>query len=182
MTIMVPLAAGFEEIEAVSNIDVLRRAGLKVITVSLNDELMVNGAHNIMFQADGKITDIGIDELDGIVLPGGMPGAVNLRDNGNVINIVKKLNDKNKLVAAICAAPIVLEKAGVIQSKNVTSYPGFEDELRAANYIPDMVVQDGNIITGRGPGAALEFALTIVKYLLDDEISDKLKKDMIVKD
>lgn len=182
MKIMIPFAAGFEEIEAITNIDVLRRAGIDVVTVSLNDNLLVKGAHSITFKADLNLKDIVSEELDGIILPGGMPGAANLRDNSKIIKILKNLNRENKLIAAICAAPIVLEEADVIQGKNVTSYPGFEDDLSSCNYISDRVVCDNNIITGRGPGAALEFALAIVNYLLDDETSDQLKEDMIIID
>ncbi len=178
MKIMVPFADGFEEIEAITNVDVLRRAEINVITISLEKKI-VKGAHNIEFITEGNINDVDITQLEGIVLPGGMPGAVNLRDNKKIIDIVKELYKNNKLIGAICAAPIVLEKAGIINDKKVTSYPGFENKLKSCKYKSDRVVIDGNIITGRGPGTALEFALSIVRYLKNDKISEQIRKDMI---
>ena len=178
MKIMVPFADGFEEIEAITNIDVLRRAEINVITISLEKKI-VEGAHNIEFITEGNINDVDITQLEGIVLPGGMPGAVNLRDDKKIIDIVKELYKNNKLIGAICAAPIVLEKAGIINDKKVTSYPGFENKLKSCEYKSDRVVIDGNIITGRGPGTALEFALSIVRYLKNDKISEQIRKDMI---
>ncbi len=177
--VLIPLAAGFEEIEAVTNIDVLRRASIDVVTVSL-DSLDVLGDHDIPITADKKIDEINIDEFDGIVLPGGMPGAGNLRDNAKVLEYVRKIDGKNGLVAAICAAPMVLEAADLLEGKNATSYPGFGKEMQSCNYKEDRVVIDGNIITARGPGVAMEFALTIVEYLRDKEYADDLRDSMIV--
>lgn len=156
------LANGFEEIEALTVVDVLRRANIKCDMVSIDKEEVV-GAHNIKVISDMLIDDI--ENVDIVVLPGGMPGATNLRDDKRVINLIKDCLNNNKKVAAICAAPIVLGKADVIQNKNVTSYPGFEDELKGANYKEDSVVVDGNIITSRGPATALEFAYTLLKEL-----------------
>ncbi len=178
MKIMVPFADGFEEIEAITNVDVLRRAEIDVLTVSLDKEI-VTGAHNIEFLTDFNISNVDITELEGIILPGGMPSAANLRDNLKIINIVQELYKNNKLIAAICAAPIVLEKAGIIKNKKVTSFPGFESQLKSSVYKTDRVVIDNNIITGRGPGVALEFALAIVNYLKNDQIAYQIKKDMI---
>lgn len=176
--ILIFLAQGFEEIEAVTCIDVLRRAEVEVVTLAL-DELEVKGAHNIIIKADKSINEVNLKEFDGVLLPGGMPGAANLRDNGKVINIVKEFNDTGKLVSAICAAPIVLEKAGVIMGRNATSYPGFNKEMESCNYKEDRVVVDGNIITAKGPGVALEFAMLVVNYLQGKEMVTKLKEEMI---
>ncbi len=178
MSIMVPFANGFEEIEAVTIVDVLRRAEINVITVSL-EKKMVKGAHNIEFVTECNINDIDINELDGIILPGGMPGASNLRDNKKIINIVKELNENNKLIAAICAAPIVLEEAGIIKNRKITSYPGFESQLKSCKYNTERVVVEDNIITGRGPGTALEFALSILRYLKSYNFAEKIRKNMI---
>ncbi len=178
MEVLIPLADGLEEIEAITCIDVLRRAGINVTTAGLNDH-MIKGAHDIVIETDSLIRLIKNKEYDGIVLPGGLPGATNLRDNKDVIKIVKDINNKGKLVSAICAAPIVLEKAGVIANKNATSYPGFGNDMGSCNYIEDRVVIDGNIITARGPGVALEFALKIVSYLTGEEKIDELKNAML---
>jgi len=178
--ILIPLAFGFEEIEAITCIDVLRRTELEVITVSI-DKMEVLGAHNIVVKSDALIDDINWTDFDAIVLPGGMPGSANLRDNEKVISIVKQLYSENKLVAAICAAPIVLEKAGVIVNKNATSYPGFDKEMTSCNYMENRVVVDGNVITARGPGVAIEFSLTVVEYLLGKGIVEELKVGMLVK-
>ncbi|MFW6007416.1 MAG: DJ-1 family glyoxalase III [Bacillota bacterium] len=177
--ILVPLAPGLEEIEAVSSIDVLRRAGLEVITVSINEKEEVKGDHGITLKADDLIENIDAENLDGIVLPGGMPGAENLKNTKKLLDMIQKVNDNDGLIAAICAAPMVLEEAGVIKDKDATSYPGFGEKMPSCNYQEKEVVKDGNIITGRGPGVALKFALQIVEYLLGKEKADELKEKMI---
>ncbi len=180
MKILVALADGLEEIEAITCIDVLRRAELDVTTAGLGSKT-IEGAHNIKFEADEIIEDINSMDYGGIILPGGLPGATNLRDNQDVIKIIKKLNYKGKLVSAICAAPIVLEKAGVIKNKKATSYPGFDEQMGSCNYSEERVVRDNNIITGRGPGVALEFALKIVSYLKGENKEEELKEAMLAK-
>ncbi|MCK8817261.1 DJ-1/PfpI family protein [Natroniella sulfidigena] len=176
--IVIPLAEGFEEIEAVTSIDVLRRAEIEVVTVSLGD-LKVTGANEITIEADQSIDQITSTDLTGIILPGGMPGAVNLREDERVINLIQELADDNKLIAAICAAPIVLEEAGVLKDKEATSYPGFKPRMKSCKYQEDRVVIDDNLITGRGPGVALEFVLTIVKYLANQDAALELKEAML---
>jgi 4-methyl-5(b-hydroxyethyl)-thiazole monophosphate biosynthesis len=178
--ILIPLAEGFEEIEAVTNIDVLRRAGLDVITAGIGSK-NIEGDHGIKVEADTVISEIDTADLDAVVLPGGMPGAANLRDSNELRNIIKKLNEENKLCAAVCAAPIVLEAAGILDGKKATSYPGFDKDMPSCNYQEDRVVIDGNLITGRGPGVAMEFVMTIVEYLLDEETKEELQKSMLVK-
>lgn len=180
--ILLFLADGFEEVEALTVVDYLRRMDVEVNTVSITEDEKVKGAHNIVVIADkliGQIKDI--DLYDGVVIPGGIPGATNLRDNDKVIDIVKKINEKKKLVAAICAGPIVLERADIIKGKKVTSYPGFEDELKDVEYIEDNVVKDENIITSRGPALAVDFAIEIIRYLLGEEKVKELKEDILYK-
>lgn len=179
MKLIVFLAEGFEEVEATTVIDYLRRVDLDVDIVSIADKKEVIGAHNIKLVADKLIDDLSVDEYRGVIIPGGMPGASNLRDEKRVIDIVKKMNEDEKLVAAICAGPIVLEKAGVIEGKSVTSFPGFDKDLKSANYKEQSVVRDGNIITSRGPSLAVDFAIEIVKYLLDDNAADELKESIL---
>ena len=154
---------GFEEIEALTPVDVLRRANVHVDLVGM-DDLKVTSSHQITIQMDCVFNDQ-IKEYDGIVIPGGLPGATNLRDDARVIEIVQQFNREHKLIAAICAGPIVFAKADILNGKVCTCSPGFEDQLNGANYQEAIVQRDGNIITGKGPAAALEFGYTILETL-----------------
>ncbi len=182
MKIVLFLADGFEEVEALTVVDYLRRMEIEVDMVSITNGSKVKGAHNIEVTVDKTIEEFSYKDYDGVILPGGMPGASNLRDNNIVIETVKYLNENNKLIGAICAAPIVLAKAKIIKDKNITSYPGFEDVLKEGNYIVQGVVVDGNTITGRGPAYAVNFAIEIVNYLLDDDKAIELMKDILYKE
>ena len=177
--ILIPLAPGFEEIEAVTNIDVLRRAGEDVLTAGIGSR-KIEGDHGIKVEADTEITEVSSEDLSAVVLPGGMPGAANLRGSGRLLKIIRDVNEKGGLCAAVCAAPIVLDAAGILADKNATSYPGFDDEMPSCNYQEDRVVIDGNIITGRGPGVVMEFAMTLVEYLLDGKERVQLEDAMLV--
>lgn len=170
------LADGFEEVEALTVVDIMRRGNVLCDMVSIKD-IEVTGAHNIKVTSD-KILDETIYDYDLIVFPGGMPGATNLQKDKKVIEAVKKFNEEGKLVAAICAAPIVLAEAGIVEGKNITSYPGFEDELKGCNYKEEKVVVDGNIITSRGPATAMEFAYKLLEVLGNKTYND-LKKGML---
>ena len=165
---------GFEELEALSVVDVMRRANVECTMVGM-DILEAISAHQIKILMD-RIYDETIETYDAVVIPGGMPGATNLRDDPRVIELVKKFNVDNKIIGAICAGPIVLEKAGVIKEKTVTCYPGFETQLNSANYQEALVLKDGNIVTGKGPGAALAFAYTLLEALGID--SSAIKEGM----
>jgi len=181
--IAVILAEGFEEIEALTVVDIMRRAGEHCDMVSVK-EIEVTGAHNIKVTADIILSDE-IKDYDLIVLPGGMPGSKNLKVNIDVIELVKYFNNHNKLIGAICAAPIVLAEAGIIKGKNITSYPGFEEELRDANYkTEEKVVVDENIITSRGPATAIEFSYKLLELLGNDSyraISEGMMYDFLIK-
>ena len=177
MKIIVPLADGFEEIEAVTIVDVLRRAEIDAVSVCLNEN-PVKGAHNIYVTADKNIKEIDSKDFDGIVLPGGMPGSENLKNSIDVINLLKEINGRNGLVAAICAAPMVLGYTGLLNSKKAVCYPGFEKYLQGAVLADFPFVRDGNIITGRGPGCAMDFALEIVSVLKDDLLKNNLAESM----
>jgi len=180
MKVIVFLADGFEEVEALTVVDYLRRVDINVDTVSITEEEEVKGAHDIRVITDKVIGEIKkIDDYNGVIIPGGLPGSTNLRDSENVVEIVKSMYEKGKLTAAICAGPIVLERAGIIKGKNLTSFPGFEEELNGAIYKEDKVVRDGNIITSRGPFLAVNFAIEIVRYLLGDEKAEELKKSIL---
>lgn len=179
MNVLVPLADGFEEIEAVTIIDVLRRAGVQVTSLYLKKN-QVTGSHGITLAADKNIDDIRASDYDCIVLPGGMPGSSNLKEDPRVISLVKEVYQAGKVTAALCAAPMVLGHAGVLNGKRATCFPGFEDHMTGATALPDPVVKDGSIITGKGPGCALPFALELVAALAGREKADSLKENMQV--
>ncbi len=154
---------GFEELEALSVVDVMRRANIECTMVGM-DKLEVTSSHQIKISMDCQY-DKTIETYDAVVIPGGMPGAVNLRNDPRVIELIQKFNGDDKIIGAICAGPIVLEKAGVIKGKTVTCYPGFETQLISANYQEALVLKDENIVTGKGPAAALAFAYTLLEAL-----------------
>lgn len=177
--ILVFIADGFEEIEALSVVDVLRRAELKCDLCSIKEEY-VRGTHNITVKSDYIIDNINQDEYDAIVLPGGLPGADNLLDK-RVKDMAIKFNNEGKIVAAICAAPQTLEAFGILDDRKCTSYPGFIKGRDKVNYLEDqIVVTDKNIITSRGPATALEFAFRILEDLGYNEKAKQIKQDMLV--
>jgi len=178
--VLVPLAKGFEEIEAVSIIDVLRRAGIEVLVASLDKISLVKGANGISVESDMYIEDIDSNTLDMIVLPGGWDGTYALADDENVQRILQEMDSKGKNIAAICAAPYALNKAGVLK-QNFTCYPSVEEQIREEGYQGDkaMVVEDENIMTSRGPATAICFALEIVKKLKGDETYEMLKSGLL---
>ncbi|NPA60396.1 MAG: DJ-1/PfpI family protein [Epsilonproteobacteria bacterium] len=178
--VLVPLAKGFEEIEAVSIIDVLRRAEIEVIVASLDAVDLVKGANSIVIQADTEIKNINIDTLDMIVLPGGWDGTYALADDENVQAILKEMDKNGKNIGAICAAPFALNKAGVLK-QNYTCYPSVEEQIREDGYKGDsaMVVEDSNVITSRGPATAICFALEIVKKLKGEDMYNMLRGGLL---
>jgi len=176
MRLIVPLAEGFEEIEAIAVIDILRRANIKVDVVGIEDEI-VAGRNGVKILCDKIITDVKPEDYDGIVLPGGNPGYKNLENNQNVINFIKTFNNRGKLIAAICASPTILEKIGILEGKKATCYPSMKDKIK--NFVDEKVVVDKNVITSQGPGTAIDFALEIVRFV-NPNAYDQLKKDLLV--
>ena len=164
--VLVPLAPGFEELEAITIIDLLRRAGIDVTTAGLDDQ-PVRASRNSVHIPDTSIGNIMQNEFDLIVLPGGLPGADNLRDNELVQTLLKQQHRLGKSMAAICAGPKALASAGVLEGKKITCYPGALNELNSGNFeITGSAVEiDGNIITSRGPGTAMDFALSLIEML-----------------
>ena len=162
--VIILLANGFEEIEALAPLDVLRRLNYDVKLVSMNSSLEVISSHGVTFKCDLLFNEE-LYNSKGVVIPGGMPGATNLRDDKRVIELVKSFYNDKKLVAAICAGPIVFGKANILSNHFATSYPGFESELGCAKYLEDNVVFCYNVITSRGPATAFDFAFAIAKYL-----------------
>jgi len=176
--VLVPLANGFEEIEAITIIDVLRRAGIDVVTASLNSDEKVDGSNGVSVLADTLIDDVKADEFDMIVLPGGIPGAEHLRDDARVQALLKEFDQKGKRVGAICAAPIALYSAGVIKDE-FTCYPGYDQVIKNSNFKEDKVVESQNVLTSRGPGTAMCFALEIVKRLAGEDTYNQLKAGLL---
>ncbi len=169
------LADGFEELEAIAPIDILRRADIEVITVGVTGEV-INGRHGIKVTADCPIDDIVLsDELEGIILPGGLPGATNLEESSKVQKAIDFAAKNGKLVCAICAAPQILGHKGLLKGREAIAYPGFEKELEGAHISNSYVVTDGNFITAKGAGVATEFGLEIVSALKGKVVSGEIK-------
>lgn len=176
--ILIAISNGFEEIEAVSIIDICRRASIEVITAGVEDKVLV-GAHNIKIEMDKKITEVNSDDFDMIVLPGGLPNAFTLAENEAVQKLLKEFKEKNKKIAAICAAPYALHTAGVL-NKNYTCYPSFEEKIRLDGYQNSQnVVTDDNVVTSKGPATATQFALELVKILKGDNIYQTVKNGLL---
>jgi 4-methyl-5(b-hydroxyethyl)-thiazole monophosphate biosynthesis len=179
--IAVHLAEGFEEIEAISIIDVLRRADFDVNIVSVTNNFFVTGSHNIKVMADSLFENVDYKSIDMIVLPGGMPGSKNLNNHEGLKQQILNFNENGKHLGAICAAPLVFGNLGILKGKKATCYPGFEDELEGATITGKNVELAGKIITGKGAGVAIIFALKIVEMLSGKELANKLGRKMIVK-
>jgi DJ-1 family protein len=175
------LANGFEEIEAIATVDVLRRGEIGVTTVSISDKKEVTGAHNVTVLADVLFNETNFNEGDMLVLPGGMPGASNLNEHEGLKQLLLKYNAEGKLITAICAAPLVLGGLGLLKDKRATCYPSFEPTLTGATHVEDGVVVDGNITTGKGPGFTIDFALTLVQQLQGKGMADEVAGGMLYK-
>ncbi len=158
---------GYEEIEALTVVDLLRRSGIEVVCVSVNNEKSVIGSHSISVAMDAGIDEIDFDSFDILVCPGGMPGTLNLEACKKLTDNIRKFNDEGKLIAAICAAPSIFGHMGILEKKDACIYPGMESELKGAKVVYEKVVRAGNIITARGMGAAIAFGLEIVAALIN---------------
>lgn len=172
-------ADGCEEIEGLTVVDMLRRAKLEVAGVSITGSKEVHGSHNIVFLADGLFEEMNLDEFDGVVLPGGIPGTLNLGAHEGVVSVIERFAKQGKLVAAICAAPSVLGQNGILQGKHATCHPGWEDKLTGAILSEETAVTDGNVITSRGMGTAVDFSLAIISKLADDDTIKQVKKGIV---
>lgn len=177
--VAVILADGFEEVEAFAIIDVLRRAGIDTVVAGLHDG-PVTSARKVRIISDTAVNTVKADDFDMLVLPGGQPGADNLNADERVIALIKSFAKKGKLTGAICAAPIVLGKAGMLMGKRATAYPSYKDKLGGATYEEKAVVEDGTVLTSRGPGTALAFGLAIVARLVSAEKARKIKEAMLI--
>lgn len=173
------MAEGCEEIEGLTVVDVLRRAKMEIDMVSVTEKRSVTGSHGITFETDKTIKEIDFGDYDAIVLPGGIPGTPNLEACELLTAKIKEFAGEGKLIAAICAAPSIFGHLGLLEGKRATSYPGFDKEMTGCRYVEDDVVVDGNVITSRGMGTAIDFALTIVAYYSDEANACELGKKFL---
>lgn len=173
------MADGCEEIEGLAVVDIVRRAKMEIVMIALTEKKEVTGSHGITFLADAAASEVDFDGLDGIVLPGGMPGTLHLADDETVNAVIRRFASEGKLVGAICAAPGVPGAAGILAGKRATCHPGFEDKLTGAVVCEDEVVVDGNLITSRGMGTAIPFGLAIVRYFTDEETVEGIRKGLV---
>ena len=181
MQILVLLADGFEETEFVVPVDLWRRAGFKVTVASVSGAEVVDGLHGIKVQAEVALSKLEPTDFDAVFLPGGGVGVQNLKASAAVENTVCSLNDDNKWVLAICAAPTILSKARILVDRKATCYPGCEAELVCREFSEERVVVDGNIITSRGPGSAEEFALKCIAAMGSEDLSEQIKRQIVAR-
>lgn len=163
------LAEGFEETEAITVVDLLRRASIDVTTVSVTGHNLVTGSHAISLVADALFEEVNFTEANCLILPGGMPGSLNLAEHKGLANLLLQHNQNNKFIAAICAAPTVLGKLDILQNRSAICFPGFEKDLRGAKLSTNSVVQDSNIVTAKGPAYAVAFGLYLVQLISGEE-------------
>lgn len=174
------LANGFEDIEALATVDILRRGGVDVTIAGVTGEI-VTSSHNLKVVADKLADDIKAADYDAVICPGGMPGATNLRDSQKVLDTIKEAYNAGKIVAAICAAPMVLEKAEILKDKDFTMYPGMENYAPSGKYHGNTyVVKDGTVITGAGPAATFDYAFEILANLQGKEIANQVAQGMLI--
>lgn len=174
-------ATGFEEVEGLTVVDLLRRANINTSMVGV-EEKKVTGAHEVTITTDTLLDDVDIDKIDALILPGGAPGFQNLRKNKRVLSMIEDAYEKKKIVAAICASPSVLATAGVLKNKKATIYPGMEEEIKKGEGIiqDDLVVVDNNIVTSKGPATTMLFALKLIELLKDKETSEDVKNKVLL--
>lgn len=180
--VYIHLATGFEEIEALTVVDILRRGEVDVKMVSVTGEIMVTGVHDVSVKADILFEQADYGECEMIILPGGMPGAENLGKHGGLAKQIQSFAEGGKTLAAICAAPMVFGALGILDGKDATCYPGMESHLKNAVIKEGSVVIDGNIITSRGPATAMPFALKLIEQLRGKAVSDQLAADLLWKE
>ena len=173
-SVLVPLAQGCEELEAITVVDLLRRAGISVVTAGLDDK-PVRASRGMLLVPDKTLDEALNQEYDMVVLPGGLPGADHLDGDPRIRGLLKEMVDEDRFTAAICAAPKVLASTGLLEGKKVTSFPGALDAFHGLDYCTDPVVQDGKLITSRGPGTAMDFALTLIENLVGKDRRDEVE-------
>lgn len=178
-TVYVFLAEGFEEIEALTPVDLFKRAGVSVKMVAIGDDLMVTGSHGISVKADQKFEDCDFSDGQMLVLPGGMPGTLHLKAHEGLRALLNTFHREQKMIGAICAAPSVLGELGILQGRRACCYPGFEEQLTGAKPENVPVVIDGHLITSRGMGTAIEFGLALITQLKDQAVAEEIRAGII---
>lgn len=173
------LADGYEEIEALAVVDVFRRAGIEMDMVSVSEELLTNGSHKIRVMADKLLKDICFDEYNMLILPGGLKGMRNLETCDMLMQQIDTFYENDKFIAAICASPSIFGRRGILDGRQATAYPGFEDELKGAMVVDAGAVRNGHVITGRSMGSALEFALLLVETLLGKDKAEEIAEQIV---
>ena len=173
------LAAGFEEIEALTVVDLCRRSGLEIDMVSITEERRVTGSHGICVEADTVFAEAAFEQYEMLIFPGGMPGTKNLEAHGGLMEKLDTFFEEGKYIGAICAAPSVLGHRGILKGKKACCYPGFEEQLEGAEVTGTPVEKDGKVITSRGMGTAIDFGLAIVETFCGKEQADSLAKSII---
>ena len=173
------LADGFEEIEALTVVDLLRRANIEISTVSIMGRKNVTGSHNITVEADALLEETDFDSLDMLILPGGMPGTTNLADCKALTDKIKEFDEKDKMLCAICAAPTVFGKLGILKGKKACCFPGREDDLLGADVRTSSVTRDGHFITSRGMGTAIDFGLAIIEHYQGSDAATSMASKIV---
>lgn len=173
------LATGFEEVEALAPVDILRRGGVEIKTVSVTGDLMVESAHGVTIKTDLLFEDADLASADLLMLPGGLPGATNLNSHEGLRKALLAQNERGGRIAAICAAPLVLGGLGLLDGKKATCYPGFEKYMAGATYTADLCTVDGNITTGRGPAAVLPYSYTLLEQFVGADAAKAVRDGMI---
>lgn len=177
--LLILLADGFEEIEALTVCDYLRRADMEVDLVAIKDRVEVVGSHNIKIVADKLFSEINVGDYKGIYIPGGLPGATNLAKDSRIVELCEVYAQNDKKVIAICAGPIVLDRANLLKDINYTCYPGFEGNLSTQDRLDELVVEDGNIITAMGPSMAQVLAFKLIEILKDTQTAKRVKEETL---
>jgi len=180
-SVIIPLAEGCEELEAVTLIDLLRRAEITVITASLTENTLITASRGVRLMADTTLENVIYDDFDMIILPGGMPGTTHLDEDIHVHALIKRLHQSDKAIAALCAAPLVLANMELLNNKRVSCYPGVlnPDDWPEIKLCDEAVVIDGNILTSQGPGTAMDFALLIIEYLTNQETRSSVEASLV---
>ncbi len=174
-------ATGFEEVEALMTVDLLRRGGVDVKLASITEDMTVCGSHSIQVGMDTTLAQVDMKQMDAVLIPGGMPGTRNLGKDDAVCQALIDMNGEGKLVGAICAAPSVLGACGILDGKRATCYPGYEDQLGGGIFVDEMVVADGNVVTSRGLGTSMEFGFKLLELLVSKEKAEEVRESIVFK-
>lgn len=172
-------AEGFEEVEALMTVDLLMRGGVDVKLASITKEMEVAGSHGIRIGMDVTMDQVDFGEQDAVLIPGGMPGTLNLGNSPEVTRVLTEMHEAGKIVGAICAAPSVLGQCGILEGKKATCYPGFEDKLTGAEFTDEKAVIDGNVVTSRGLGTSMEFGFSVLELLVSKEKAEEIRKQIV---